>query len=58
MESGLSDVFRRLPESPDEYVLADGEIREDVRRWLEKERGSILAEARATQIQEAEEEVT
>ena len=57
--SGLSDVFRRLPESPDEYVLADGEIREDVRRWLENERVQrILTEARATQIQEAEEEVT
>jgi hypothetical protein len=56
--SGLSDVFRRLPESPDEYVLADGEIREDVRRWLEDERGSILAEARATEIEQAEEEVT
>jgi HD superfamily phosphohydrolase len=56
--SGLSDVFRRLPESPDEYVLADGGICEEVRRWLEAERGDILAEARATQIKEADEEVT
>jgi uncharacterized protein len=56
--SGLSDVLRRLPESPDEYVLADGEIRDEVRRWLEAERGSILAKARSNQIQGAEKEVT
>jgi HD superfamily phosphohydrolase len=55
--SGLSDVFRRLPESPDEYVLADAEIRDDVRRWLETNRERILDEARAAQIREAEEEV-
>jgi hypothetical protein len=54
--SGLSDVLRRPPESPDEYVLADGEIRDEVRRWLEGERGDILAKARATEIQETEEE--
>jgi HD superfamily phosphohydrolase len=56
--SGLSDVLRKLPESPDEYVLADDGIRDEVRRWLEKERDDILTEARATQIKEAEEEVT
>jgi HD superfamily phosphohydrolase len=56
--SGLSDVLRKLPESPDEYVLADGEIRDEVRRWLEGERESILAKARATEIKETEEEVT
>jgi uncharacterized protein len=55
--SGLSDVFRRLPESPDEYVLADKEIRDDVRRWLEKERESILTKARAAEIREAEDDV-
>jgi hypothetical protein len=54
---GLSDVFRRLPESPDEYVLADAEIRDDVHRWLEKNRARILEEAREAQIREAEEEV-
>lgn len=54
--SGLSDVLRRLPESPDEYVLADGEIRDEVRRWLERERESILAKARVTEIQETEAE--
>lgn len=56
--SGLSDVFRRLPESPDEYVLADAGIREEVHRWLEKERDDILAKAHEAQIKEAEEEVT
>ena len=40
--SGLSDVFRRLPESSDEYVLADAGIREEARRWLETERDGIL----------------
>jgi uncharacterized protein len=55
--SGLSDVFRRLPESPDEYVLADAEIRDDVRRWLESNRRRILEEAREAKIKEAEEEV-
>jgi uncharacterized protein len=56
--SGLSDVLRKLPASPNEYVLADGEIRDEVRRWLEAERESILAEARSNQIQGAEKEVT
>lgn len=55
--SGLSDVFRRMPESPDEYVLADGEIRDAVRRWLDDNRQGIIEEARATRIQKAEEEV-
>lgn len=55
--SGLSDVIQRLPESPDEYVLADAEIREDVRRWLKANRESILEEARAAEIREAKEEV-
>jgi len=54
--SGLSDVFRRLPESPDEFVLADGEIRNDVRRWLEDHRVRILEEARAAEIRQAEQE--
>jgi HD superfamily phosphohydrolase len=54
--SGLSDVFRRLPESPDEYVLADGEIRDEVGRWLETNREDLLADARAARIQKAEEE--
>jgi HD superfamily phosphohydrolase len=53
---GLSDVMTKLPESPDEYVLADGEIRSDVRRWLESERERILGEARDQQIRQAEEE--
>jgi HD superfamily phosphohydrolase len=54
--SGLSDVYLRLPESPDAYVLADAEIREDVRRWLETNRESILEASRAATIEEAEKE--
>jgi len=54
--SGLSDVSLRLPESPDAYVLADAEIRDDVRRWLEENRESILEEARSEAIREAEAE--
>ena len=54
--SGLSDVMRKLPESPDEYVLADGEIREEVRRWLQSNRERILSEVRETEILETEEE--
>jgi HD superfamily phosphohydrolase len=56
--SGLSDVFRKLPESPDEYVLADGKARDEIRRWLETERDRIVAEARAAQIEQADREVT
>jgi len=55
--SGLSDVFRRLPESPDEYVLADADIRDDVERWLNRNREQILGEAREAKIKEAKEEV-
>lgn len=54
--SGLSDVFRRLPESPDEYVLADNGICDEVRGWLEANRDDILTRAHANQIKEAEEE--
>jgi HD superfamily phosphohydrolase len=54
--SGLSDVFPKLPQSPDEYVLADTEIREEVRRWLNSNRKDILEQSRAAQIKEAEEE--
>lgn len=46
-----------MPESPDEYVLADAEIRDEVRRWLESDRERILDEARQAKIREAEEEV-
>lgn len=55
--SGLSDVWHKLPESPDEYVLADAEIRDDVRRWLEANREEILGEAYAAEIREAKEGV-
>jgi HD superfamily phosphohydrolase len=55
--SGLSDVFRRLPESPNEYVLADAEIRDDVGRWLDDNRERVLGEAREAVIKEAKEEV-
>lgn len=48
--SGLSDVFRRLPESPDEYVLVDAGIRDEARRWLEKKRTEILEKARAAEV--------
>lgn len=55
--SGISDVFRKLPEYPDEYVLADGTISDDVKRWLETNLESILAEARTLEIEQAEEDV-
>lgn len=54
--SGLSDVYQRLPESPDAYVLADGDIRDDVRRWLQDNRQAILEAARASSLQQAKEE--
>ena len=54
---GLSDVMRRLPQSPDEFVLADARIRDDVRRWLETNHERILTEAREHEIRQAEEEV-
>lgn len=56
--SGLSDVYRKLPESPDEYVLADAKIRNEVDRWLDKERDRILQEARTAQIKQSEGEVS
>jgi uncharacterized protein len=55
--TGLSDVLRTLPQSPDEFVLADAEIRDEVTDWLEANRTRILEEARKRQIREAEEEV-
>jgi hypothetical protein len=54
---GLSEVMRKLPQSPDEFVLADSEIRDEVSRWLEQHRARLLTEARNQQIQQAEEEV-
>jgi HD superfamily phosphohydrolase len=54
--SGLSDVYMRLPESPDAYVLADGEIRDDVKRWIEENRERIIESARAEEIRQAEQE--
>lgn len=54
--SGLSDVYQRLPEAPDAFVLADAEIRDDVRRYLEHNRERILEEARAEAIRQAEQE--
>jgi uncharacterized protein len=54
---GLSDVLRKLPRSPDEFVLADASIRNDVRRWLEQNHERILTEAREREIRQAEEEV-
>ena len=49
--------MRKLPQSPDEFVLADSEIRDEVNRWLEQHRARLLTEARNQQIQQAEEEV-
>jgi uncharacterized protein len=49
--SGLSDVMRGLPESPDEYVLADDGIRDDVRRWLVNNREMILGQARTREVE-------
>lgn len=54
--SGLSDVYRRLPESPDAFVLADAKIRDDVRRFLEGNRERIVEQARAEEIRQAEQE--
>lgn len=54
--SGLSDVVRRLPESPDEYVLADRSIRDDVRRWLADRRGVILADTSTREVEQTEEQ--
>jgi HD superfamily phosphohydrolase len=56
--SGLSDVLGKLPESPDEYVLADSAIRDEVRRWLKRERDDILTEAKAKRVAMADKEVT
>lgn len=56
--SGLSDVYLRLPESPDAYVLADATIRDDVRRWLKENRETLLDEARAAKIEETEKGVS
>ena len=54
---GLSEVMQKLPESPDEFVLADPEIRAEVRGWLQANRESILDDARKKKIEEAEEGV-
>ena len=54
---GLSEIMQKLPESPDEFVLADQEIRSDVSRWLEAHRETILDEARREKIKQAEAEV-
>lgn len=53
--SGLSDLFSTLPDYSEEFVLADAEIRPDVRRWLEAQRERILDEGRAARVKEAEE---
>ncbi|MBN8869076.1 MAG: HD domain-containing protein [Solirubrobacterales bacterium] len=55
--TGLSDVLRRMPESPDEFVLADAGIRDDVADWLKKNREQILTESREKLVQEVESEV-
>ena len=46
----------RLPESPDAYVLADAEIRDEVRRWIEQHRVNIIETARADAIRQAQQE--
>ncbi|MBB4661230.1 hypothetical protein BDZ31_000803 [Conexibacter arvalis] len=55
---GLSDVFGKLPTSPDEYVLADRSIRPELARWISREREQILEEALDAQTEEIDEEVT
>jgi HD superfamily phosphohydrolase len=52
---GLSDVFGKLPTSPDEYVLADDSIRKEVEQWLKDERERILEEALEAQAEENDE---
>jgi hypothetical protein len=53
---GLSDVLSKLPESPDEFVLADPTIRNEVKRWLEQNRARILEEAKQARLRAAREE--
>lgn len=56
---GLSDVFGKLPTSPDEYVLADRSIRQELKQWLKREREQILERAIEAQAEENDEkEVT
>jgi HD superfamily phosphohydrolase len=50
---GLSDVLNKLPESPDEYVLADAKICREVKRWLETNRDQILQDATEARLREA-----
>lgn len=52
---GLSDVFGKLPTSPDEYVLADRSIRRELEQWLKDQRESILEQAIETQAEENDE---
>lgn len=53
---GLSDVFGKLPTSPDEYVLADSSIRGELEQWLKREREQILDAALAAQSEENDEQ--
>lgn len=54
--TGLSDVFGKLPSSPDEYVLVDGSIQEEAERWLAEERDGIVDLARKARTEQAEKE--
>lgn len=53
---GLSDVLTKLPESPDEYVLADAAISQEVKRWLLTHHERILREASEVRLRAAQDE--
>ena len=46
----------KLPEAPDEFVLADAGIRQEVTTWIESNREAILQRAREERLGEAEKE--
>lgn len=53
----LSDVLGRLPASRDEYVFVELSIRDRAKKWIDRERESIVSAARA-QTQDDQEEAT
>jgi len=50
----LSEVLTRLPASHDEYVFVEPSMREQAKRWITDQRGSIIDQALAEQAHEEE----
>jgi hypothetical protein len=50
----LSEVLTRLPASHDEYVFVEPSMREQAKRWITDQRGSIIDRALAEQAHEEE----